>query len=292
MSTEHTSSPESGDRLEMPAPTLWPMVMAAGVTLMGAGVVTNYIFTLVGVIIVGISLAYWLMQLLPGQGEVHEPLVPPEMRVGPVREHPGDVEHMRPGMPGHRMRMPEKIHPYSAGVKGGLVGALVMPLPALLYGLVEEKSLWFPVNLLVGMVVPLEVGPDGQLTQEALKQLHQFHFTWFVAAVFIHIVLSVSLGLMYGVLLPMLGTRPILWGGIVAPLLWTGAAYGFMGVLNPALSRHIDWISFFVAQFIFGIVVGLVVVRTEKVYAEDVGALGFGRRSRQTMVSPPGEGGA
>ena len=30
-------------------------------------------------------------------------------------------------MPGYRLRLPEKVHPISAGIKGGLVGGLVMP---------------------------------------------------------------------------------------------------------------------------------------------------------------------
>ena len=35
-------------------------------------------------------------------------------------------------MPGYRLRMPEEVHPISAGIKGGIVGGLVMPMPALI----------------------------------------------------------------------------------------------------------------------------------------------------------------
>jgi hypothetical protein len=77
------------------------------------------------------------------------------------------------------------------------------------------------------------------------------------------------MGLIYGVLLPMLpGRRPIFWGGIVAPFLWSGAIHAFMGVLNPALQSAVNWPSFVVAQYVFGLVCGWVVLRSEKVYVE------------------------
>ncbi len=72
---------------------------------------------------------------------------------------------------------------------------------------------------------------------------------------------------MFGILLPTMPRWPILWGGIVAPLLWTGAIYGFMGILNPALGRHVDWRWFFASQLAYGITVGIVVVRSEKIPA-------------------------
>src|SRR2546430_8947283 len=53
-------------------------------------------------------------------------------------------------MPGYRVRLPEKVHPISAGVKGGIAGGLVIPLPALIYGLVSGQGIWYPVNLLAG----------------------------------------------------------------------------------------------------------------------------------------------
>ena len=70
------------------------------------------------------------------------------------------------------------------------------------------------------MVLQLPQLPDGKLDIAALEQ---FHLTWLVVAILIHATVSVGLGLIYGVLLPMLPGRPMFWGGIVAPLLWTGA---------------------------------------------------------------------
>jgi len=254
--------------LEMPAPTFWPLVMAAAVTLLGMGFVTSWLFTIVGVLVFVLALANWLILLLPGRGHHCEELVGPEQRPQPVRAH-GEVEHLQPGMAGHRLRYPEKVHPYSAGVKGGIFGGIAMTLPALLYGLISSHhSLWYPVNLLAGMVsrLPRVAGPDSPLDISALEK---FNLRWLVVGTVIHVVTSVGMGLIYGVLLPMLPwKRPIIWGGIVAPLLWTGAIHSFMGVLNPDLQQRVYWPSFIAAQFVFGLVAGWVVVRSEKVYVE------------------------
>jgi len=259
-------NPRDADRLEMPAPTLWPLVLAAAITFMGMGFVTSWVFTIVGTGLFFLALGNWIGLLWPGQGTALEELRPAEERSQPVLAHTGEVMHIRAGMPGHRMRIPEKVHPYSAGAKGGLIGGAVMTIPALIYGLVSEyHSIWFPINLLVGMVLPLPTMPDGNI--DAMR-MAEFHFGYLLMATFIHVILSIGLGLMYGVLLPMFPGRPFLWGSIVAPLLWSGAAYGFMGVLNPALQKHVYWPAFVLSQFIYGIVVGIVVMRTEKVFVD------------------------
>ena len=71
-------------------------------------------------------------------------------------------------MPGYRLRLPAKVHPISAGIKGGIVGGLVMPLPALVYGLLSGHGIWWPVNLLAGMVLP----GVGDMSDAELEQFH------------------------------------------------------------------------------------------------------------------------
>src|SRR5207244_4028942 len=89
------------------------------------------------------------------------------------------VAHLWPGMPGYRARLPEAVHPLSAGVKGGIVGGLVMPVPALLYGVLSGHGIWFPVNLLAGMVVP---GVGSMST----VQLEQFSLALLLTGIVIH----------------------------------------------------------------------------------------------------------
>jgi len=72
-------------------------------------------------------------------------------------------------------------------------------------------------------------------------------------------------GLLYGAMLPLLPRRPIVLGGIIGPLLWTGLLYHVIGYVNPILDDRINWWWFAASQAAFGIVAGLVVARQNKV---------------------------
>lgn len=253
--------PDGLDAVEMPRPTIAPLTLSLGLALVAAGVAMSVTFLIVGALILVIALGLWVIQLLPGQGHMHEPLVQPERRPAPVTGVQGTVLSMRAGMPGYRLRLPEKVHPISAGVKGGIVGGLVMPVPALAYGLLSGHGPWMPVNLLAGMALP-------GIGKMPLAELEQFHATLFVVAVVIHAVLSVVIGLLYGVVLPTLPPipTPLAWGGLLMPLLWTAVSFTVMRAVNPILHKGVDWPWFIVCQFLFGVVAAVVVIQAEKRY--------------------------
>ena len=99
----------------------------------------------------------------------------------------------------------------------------------------------------------------------------------------IHVFTSAMVGLLYGVMLPMFPRRPILLGGVIAPLLWTGLLRSVLGIVNPTLDGLIDWRWFTASQIAFGVVAGLVVTRTAMVqtwqfesFAVRAGVLGSG----------------
>jgi hypothetical protein len=77
-------------------------------------------------------------------------------------------------------------------------------------------------------------------------------------------VVSTLVGLLYGAMLPMFPRRPILLGGVIGPILWSGLLYSILGLLNPLLELHIDWPWFMASQIAFGIVAGLVVIRASR----------------------------
>jgi hypothetical protein len=66
-------------------------------------------------------------------------------------------------------------------------------------------------------------------------------------------------------MLPMLPRHPVLLGGVLAPVLWTGILHAFMGVINPALDERIQWAWFVVSQVTYGVVAGLVVARQGRI---------------------------
>jgi uncharacterized membrane protein YagU involved in acid resistance len=251
----------------MPRPTVWPMVLALGMALAAAGVAMSLALLIVGVVLLLIGVAGWVGQLLPGQGHMQEPVTEPRPRAVPGT--PGAVEQLRPGMPGYRLRLPEKIHPISAGVKGGLLGGLLMPIPAILWGLLSGHGPMYPINLLGGMVVP---GVD-QMTD---AELSQFHLSLLLVATVTHAVFSLVFGLVYGVLLPTLPAipRPLAWGGLLMPLLWTAVSFALMGIVNPVLQNGVDWPWFILSQFIFGVVAAMVVLELEQVRPLVAGIIG------------------
>src|SRR5262249_38857388 len=158
---------------------------------------TNLAFLLVGGVMFVIALSIWIAQLLPHRGHAPEPLAEPDARARAIEPRTAAVERLEHGMPGYRLRLPEQVHPISAGVKGGALGGLVMPLPAMLYGLLTGKGMWLALNLLAGMALP----GIGEMSEE---ELGQFNATLFAVGVAIHITVSLGFGLIYGVLLPTL----------------------------------------------------------------------------------------
>jgi hypothetical protein len=268
-SDPNSSEAAEPDTVEMPRPTVAPLVLAAGVALLGAGIVFGVALAIVGALILAVGLGIWIGQLLPGQGHVREPQALPVDRAQPPAPVLGAVEQLRAGMPGYRLRLPVAVHPTSAGVKGGVLGGLVMPIPALLWGAFSGHGLWYPVNLLAGMALP-------GLNDMSIEQLQEFHVTLFFAALVIHAAMSLVIGLVYGVLMPMLPElpKPLAWGGLLMPLLWTAVSFSLMSLVNPTLNRDVHWPSFILCQFFFGVIAALVFMRAPAADPRLSGVLG------------------
>jgi hypothetical protein len=258
MATEPQTAPDS---VETPRPTAAPLVLALGLALLAAGVSFGLGFLVVGAVMVVAALGLWIAQLLPGRGHVVEPLAQPIRPRPPATAAPGRVERLREGMPGYRIRLPQAVHPISAGLKGGIAGGLVMPVPALLWSLASGHGPWYPVNLLAGMALPGVGAMD-------VPDLERPHGSLLLAAIVIHAALSVVFGLCYGVLLPTLPKVPpvVAWGGLLAPLLWTGTSYALMGAVNPVLARGVSWPWFIASQLVFGLVAAAVVLLSARLH--------------------------
>jgi cytochrome c oxidase subunit I len=48
--------------IHLPPPSYWPIALAFGMTLIGVGVVSNFIVSIVGVIVMVVSIAGWTME--------------------------------------------------------------------------------------------------------------------------------------------------------------------------------------------------------------------------------------
>src|SRR5258708_2779597 len=81
----------------------------------------------------------------------------------------------------------------------------------------------------------------------------------------VHLLISLLVGLLYGAMLPMFPRRPVLMGGLIAPVLWSGLVHTFVELMDPLLNQRIDWTWFVLSQVGFGIVAGVVVSRQERI---------------------------
>jgi hypothetical protein len=246
---DHEADHHSGT-VHLPAPTAWPIIMAFGITLVFAGLVTNAGISILGAVFAIPAAIGWFRQILPH--EVHEdiPVTIEPMVIATTRPHVQKIVVSED----NRIQQPLETYPILAGIKGGLAGAVAMIPPAMLYGLLAQHSIWYPVNLLGGAGVANWRNPS-------IADIAAFHWEGLFVASAIHIVSCVLVGLLYGAMLPMLPRRPILLGGIVAPVLWTGILHSIMGIINPVLDQHIAWGWFLISQVTFGIVAGWVVAR-------------------------------
>jgi hypothetical protein len=245
--------------IEMPAPTPWPFTLALGNSLIFAGLLTNASVSVLGGILAIFGAVGWFREVLPHE---HHELMPVRPEEPAAVIPPREVMRMEVARQVQRAWLPVKIYPISAGVKGGLAGGVAMALLAILYGLIFYHSIWYPINLLAGSLY----APASTPSMEAMMH---FRIGWFVFALAMHITMCLLVGLLYGAMLPMLPTRPILLGGIIGPLVWTGLLYEVLGFVNPLLDDRINWWWFAASQVAFGIVAGLVVVRQNKVWTSE-----------------------
>lgn len=251
---QQSSGNLGGPAIQLPAPTAWPIVLAFGCTLAAAGLVTNAGISILGGVLFFAGCIGWFRQVLPHEQEEEVPVVDQPVTIWSSRVL---VEHIRLS-PRHRARLPVETYPVISGIKGGIAGGIAMIFPALFYGLVAQHSIWYPVNLLGGAGVAHWRNPST-------AQIAAFHWQGLLVAMVIHSIICLLVGLLFGAMLPMLPRHPVLLGGILAPVFWTGILHSFMGVINPVLASHIAWGWFLVSQVTYGLVAGIVVARQERI---------------------------
>jgi hypothetical protein len=241
--------------VKLPASTPWPIILAFGVTLLAAGLLTSPSVSILGAILALSACVGWFRDVLPHE---KEEMIDVKAEVTVASTSRREVERLpiAPELP--RALLPLETYPVSAGIKGGLAGSIAMAVLACLYGFLKQGSIWYPINLLAATVY-------AQSLHFGMTSLSAFHLDSFSLAVVIHLITSLLVGLLYGAMLPMFPRRPIFLGGVIAPILWTGLLHSTLGLINPLLNERIDWPWFIASQFAFGIVAGLVVVSQERV---------------------------
>ena len=245
----------SKDLVDVPAPTAWPMVLAFGVLLLFGGLATSAAVSALGAVAVLAGVVGWFREVLPHEAHEQVRAEPPPPPALTTRR---EVVHFQVAGGSSRAWLPIEVYPISAGILGGLAGGLTMAILAVLYGAVTARGIWYPVNLLSAGFFPGTVAATP-------VELARFQTSSMIVATAIHLCGSVSVGLLYGAMLPMLPRRPILLGGFLAPLLWSGLLHSSIEIINPVLNQRVDWSWFVVSQIGFGVVAGIVVSRRARV---------------------------
>jgi len=270
--------------IEVPAPTAWPLVLAMGFTLIFAGLLMSVSVSVLGAVLALAGCVGWFREVFPHDHEEEVPVVPVVSDERQVTTERRVVDRLAIAPEQVRAWLPVRTYPISAGVKGGWAGGVAMAVLACGYGLLKVGSIWYPINLLAAVVYAqsLSLGPE---------HLNSFHLDSFAIAVVVHGLISTLVGLLYGAMLPMFPRRPMLLGGVIGPVLWSGLLHPILGLLDPLLAGRIDWFWFIASQVAFGIVAGTVVVRhTPMLTLENVSlALRAGVEAPGTMAPRGGK---
>jgi hypothetical protein len=263
------------DEMELPSPTVWPMVLALGIALILAGMVTHWVVSLLGLILSLRASVGWFHEVLPQ--EHREPMVVTTQLIN-IETTRGQVERLSAGDL-HRKMLPVETYTVTAGINGGVAGGVAMVVPAILYGLIHYHSAWYAINLLAAAVFV-------SWGNASTAFLCSFHIDGLLVAATIHGIASLLVGTLYGAMLPMFPKKPILTAGFVAPLLWSGLIYSTLGVVNPLLDQRIDWLWFIASQFAFGLVAGFVVNLHVRVRTVQFQSLPFAARAGLETQGP------
>jgi hypothetical protein len=239
--------------IHLPAPTAWPFLLALGFTLIVTALVTNIWIGALGLVLVIVPGVGWFRAVLPHEKHVDIEVDTTIVQIEPSMEGVARIELGNT----HRAQLPLQTFTFASGIKGGIAGGIAMLIPAELYGIIRFHSIWYVVNLLGGAGV-------GNWVNPTMYQLTHFRLSAFITANVIQGATTLLVGILYGALLPVWPKRPILLGGIVAPVLWTGLLHSVMGIVNPFLQQKIDWWSFAASQVIFGLVAGYTVTKLGK----------------------------
>ena len=268
MNAEKHGNMHPHDGVILPVPTAWPMVLALGITLLITGMVTHWVVSVLGVVLLLRSAVGWFFEVLPHEHHVAVPVEAEDITISSTRT----TRTQLPTGEDHRKLLPIETFSITAGIKGGIVGGVAMIVPATIFSLIRYHSLWYAVNLLAA-------GGFISWAGESNAFLAQFHLMGLLAAFGIHALTSVLVGLLYGAMLPMFPRKPILTAGFIAPFLWTGILYSALGVISPILNARIDWLWFVLSQIAFGLVCGYVVNLQVKVRTPQFRSLPFSVRA-------------
>jgi hypothetical protein len=268
---QHEHSEIESNVIQLPRPTAWPLVLALGLALVMAGMVTNLAVGLLGFLLSVSACVGWFLQVLPHEAHIAVPVEGEEIISASDRTL-RERGRRRPESDSPRKILPIETFHITTGIRGGIAGGIAMIVPATLFSILKYHSIWYAMNLLAaGGFISWAGASDAFLSQ--------FHLEGLLAGLLIHGVTSLLVGLLYGAMLPMFPRYPIVTAGFMVPLLFTGILHSALGIVSPILNQRIDWFWFVMSQIAFGLVCGYVVNLQARVRTPQFQALPFAVRA-------------
>lgn len=262
---ETTHHPHSGgDSVHLPKPTAWPMVLALGVSLLVAGLITHVTITVLGAVLAAYAAVGWFRNVLPH--EQHESVAVHVTETD--RELAAATEPAPPAV----HVAPERTYSFISGIEAGLAGGTSMALVAMLYSILHFHSLWYAINLMAA-------SSFLSWTNASDAFLSAFHLQGLLVGLGIHWMISVLIGLLYASVMPIFPRLALISGGVFTPILWTVLAYSVMNSVTPILRARVDWTWFILSQIAFGLTAVVVVGLRVRVRAASFQALPFEERA-------------
>ena len=91
------------------------------------------------------------------------------------------------------------------------------------------NSVWYPVNLIAATLL-------ASLQAASPEDVAQFSLSGLLVGTGLHLTISTAVGLVFVVLLPTLPGSMGLWALVVGPLLWAGAQFALLPVVNSQVA--------------------------------------------------------
>jgi uncharacterized membrane protein YagU involved in acid resistance len=153
---------------------------------------------------------------------------------------------------------PPEIYPYHAGIVGGFIGGVGMAGIGTIAGIVLGYGPWYPVNLLAAAAI-------ASFQSMSPEQLSQFSLSGLFVGTVLHFTISVAIGLLVSLLLPMFPGHPVGWSLIAGAILWVFADIVLLPLLNPRMAALVDVPSFIIAHLAYTLLLGLTVDKYKKI---------------------------
>ena len=112
--------------VSLPAPTAWPMVLALGIALMLAGMVTHWAISLLGLLLALRAIWGWFFQVIPHEHHIMVPVHDAVLAITSTRT----IRERISGDLMQRKLLPVETFSLTAGVRGGIAGGIAMIVPA------------------------------------------------------------------------------------------------------------------------------------------------------------------